>query len=97
MSGTRTARGQGVSVGSITLKIPWGHRKWVLLGAPMVLLVVKVYCIPPGTGSVRSLVELVELMQVARPINFIWVLKRQVELELNMDRFKSVMTYPMAE
>lgn len=36
-------------------------------------------------------------MQVARPINFIWVLKRQVELEVNMDRFKSVMTYPMAE
>ena len=35
-------------------------------------------------GSVRSVVEWVVLMQVARTINFIWVLKRQVELEVNM-------------
>ena len=50
MSGTRTARGQGVSVGSITLKIPWGHRKWVLLGAPVVLLIIKVLLHSPGDG-----------------------------------------------
>lgn len=85
MSGARTARAQQVLVGSITLKIPQGHRKWVLLGAPVILLIVNVLLHSPGMGSVTSLVELVGLMQVAGPISFIWVLKRQVELEVNVD------------
>ena len=75
MSGARTARAQQVLVGSVTLKIPQGHRKWVLLGAPVILLIVKVLLHSPRMGSVRSLVELVGLMQVAGPISFIWVLR----------------------